>query len=87
MALCFPMPTAVKHEEEEEEEEEDLSLGFRDAWENVACVDPTALLDQKKSFATEKQFNSENSDAITTLLRNVDKLVVSLLSDATAQHC
>ncbi len=45
----------------------------------LAFVDATALLDQKKSLATEKLFDSESSDATTTLLRNVVKLVVSLL--------
>ncbi len=45
----------------------------------LAFVDATALLDQKTSFATEKLFDSENSDATTTLLRNVVKLVASLL--------
>ncbi len=59
----------------------DLSSSFRNALENVtlAFVDATALLDQKTSFATEKLFDSENSDATTTLLRNVVKLVASLL--------
>ncbi len=42
-------------------------------------VDATALLDQKKSLATEKLFDSESSDATTTLLRSVVKLVASLL--------
>ncbi len=48
----------------------DLNLTFRNALDNVtlAFVDATALLDQKKSFATEKLFDSESSDATTTLL-------------------
>ncbi len=45
----------------------------------LAFADATALLDQKTSFATEKLFDSECSDATTTLLRNVVKLVASLL--------
>ncbi len=59
----------------------DLSLSFRKALENetLAYVDVTASLDLKKSFATEKLFDSESSDAITTLLRNVVKLVASPL--------
>ncbi len=43
----------------------------------LAFVDATALLDQKKSLATEKLFDSESSDATTTLMR----------SDANAHHC
>ncbi len=59
----------------------DLSLSFRNALVNVmlAFVDATVLLDQKWSFATEKLFDSESSDATTTLLRNVVKLLASLL--------
>ena len=56
----------------------DLSLSFRNACENVACVEATALLG-KSSFATEKLFDSESSEATTKLLRNVVKLVASLL--------
>uniref|UniRef100_A0A673LIZ4 NTR domain-containing protein n=1 Tax=Sinocyclocheilus rhinocerous TaxID=307959 RepID=A0A673LIZ4_9TELE len=43
------------------------------------CVEKTTLLDQQMSFANEKLFDSENSDATTTLLRHVVKLVASLL--------
>lgn len=56
----------------------DLSLSFRNACENVACVEATALLGKKKSFATDKLFDSESSKATTKLLRNVVKLVASL---------
>ncbi len=43
----------------------------------LAFVDATALLDKKKSLATEKLFDSESSDATTMLMR----------SDANAHHC
>uniref|UniRef100_A0A673LBZ2 NTR domain-containing protein n=1 Tax=Sinocyclocheilus rhinocerous TaxID=307959 RepID=A0A673LBZ2_9TELE len=56
-----------------------LFLSFRNAWAYVACVEKTTLLDQQMSFANEKLFDSENSDATTTLLRHVVKLVASLL--------
>ncbi len=52
----------------------DLNLSFRMlSLDNVtlAFVDATVLLDQKKSLATEKLFDSESSDATTTLPRNV----------------
>ncbi len=58
----------------------DLSSSFRMlSLDNVtlAFVDATGLLDQKKSLATKKLFDSESSDATTTLLR----------SDANAHHC
>lgn len=37
------------------------------------------ILDQLKSEATDKPFDLEKSDATTTLLRNVVKLVTPLL--------
>lgn len=55
-----------------------LCLTFRNAQEKVACVYATTLRDQKR-LATEKLFDSENSDATPTVLRNVVKLLPSLL--------